>query len=607
MPAEIRQAAAPGIGTATGGPAHSRRASERSDGVAANARITAGAAVILLVLLAAEGATIPFLGSLLDAHILIGMIIVPPLLVKLASTGYRFVRYYTGSPQYRAKGAPPAMLRLLAPLVVVLSVVLVASGIALLWAPLSWRHELAFVHKASFVIWFAAMTVHVLAHVIETAKIAPRDWYGNARRQVAGAGWRQWLMVISLVLGGLLALATASSAASYHRLGDASASKGRPPKPSSSSEPSLPGPTSTTGSSPTTTAAPTTSLPIVTVPTTTKPTVASGSLPPADLGVGIRSIRLVDRTRPTMSYATSPPTEVSSYRVVDTEVRYPTAGSASSPEVPGATPAYAAGPYPVIVFAMGYAVMPDTYRPLLDAWVRAGFVVISPVFAVTNYYAWQREGSGSAPELDMPYQPGDIAFVIDQVAAAAAGERSYLHGLVDMKRLGLAGQSDGATDVGGLVWATPLRSVYASMADRPLAVAVLSGQAFPVSYSAPAGVAPYVLSTESNSDTCNPTQDATGLYGQVAALASRHWFLTFYGATHLGPYAGVSPWAEVAAAATTAFFRLTLDRTAGSLAALGRAGDVPGVAGITDAPTMSLPPTSSDECGAPTPEPLGNG
>ena len=192
-----------------------RRVFQRTDSVEANARLTGSTAALLLVLLAAEGATIPFVRPLLTAHVVIGMILVPPLLVKIGATGYRFLRYYRGDAGYRRKGAPPALLRLLGPFVVVLSVVVVASGIALLFAGSRWRSDLLLVHKASFVLWFGAMTVHVLGHLGDTARLAPLDWYGKARRDIAGAGARQWLLIASLAVGALLAVAVLGRSGSY--------------------------------------------------------------------------------------------------------------------------------------------------------------------------------------------------------------------------------------------------------------------------------------------------------------------------------------------------------------------------------------------------------
>ena len=66
------------------------------------------------------------------------------MLLKIGSTGWRFVRYYRGSPAYRRKGPPPVLLRLLGPAVVILTVVLLASGVALVVGPHSLRHTLLF-------------------------------------------------------------------------------------------------------------------------------------------------------------------------------------------------------------------------------------------------------------------------------------------------------------------------------------------------------------------------------------------------------------------------------------------------------------------------------
>ena len=50
-------------------------------GADGNARLTALTALVLLLLLAAEGATIPFIGSLLTPHIFLGVLLIPPVLV----------------------------------------------------------------------------------------------------------------------------------------------------------------------------------------------------------------------------------------------------------------------------------------------------------------------------------------------------------------------------------------------------------------------------------------------------------------------------------------------------------------------------------------------
>lgn len=175
-----------------------------TDGPESNARLTGTTAAVLLVLLAAEGFTILRVRSLLTPHVFIGMLLIPPVLVKTASTIYRMVRYYLGTPAYRRKGPPPVLLRLLGPFVVVSTVVVLASGVALLLAGPAWQRSLLLLHKASFILWFGAMTIHVLGHITDTARLAPRDWVHRTRRDVAGAGLRQWTIASSLVVGVLL-------------------------------------------------------------------------------------------------------------------------------------------------------------------------------------------------------------------------------------------------------------------------------------------------------------------------------------------------------------------------------------------------------------------
>lgn len=179
------------------------------DGVEANARLTGMTAAVLFVLLAVEGFSILRVGRLLTLHVVIGMVLVPPVLLKIGSTSWRIARYYLGAPAYRRKGPPPALLRLLGPVVVVLSIAVLATGIVLLLGPHSIRQESLLLHKATFILWIAAMTVHVLGHLADTARLAPRDFYWRTRRQVRGAGARQWALVGSVIIGLLLAIAVA--------------------------------------------------------------------------------------------------------------------------------------------------------------------------------------------------------------------------------------------------------------------------------------------------------------------------------------------------------------------------------------------------------------
>jgi hypothetical protein len=170
-----------------------------------NARLTGLTAAILLVLLAAEGFTLLRLHALVTLHVVIGMVLVPFVLLKMGATSWRMVSYYLDRGPYRRRGAPPLLLRLLGPVVVLLTLLVFGSGIALLLVPRSVRDTMFFVHKASFVLWFGAMTIHVLGHVLDTSRLAPADFVARTRRQVRGASARLWAQAGCLVAGALLA------------------------------------------------------------------------------------------------------------------------------------------------------------------------------------------------------------------------------------------------------------------------------------------------------------------------------------------------------------------------------------------------------------------
>jgi len=167
-------------------------------------------AALLLVLLAAEGLTILRVRALLTPHVVIGMVLVPVVLLKIGSTTWRLARYYLGDPEYRKKGPPPLLLRMLGPFVVVLTAAVFGTGIALLFSPTTGRSEWLFLHKVTFILWFGAMSLHVLGHLLDTARLAPKDFYRRTRRQVRGANARQWLIVSAVAIGAILALAIAS-------------------------------------------------------------------------------------------------------------------------------------------------------------------------------------------------------------------------------------------------------------------------------------------------------------------------------------------------------------------------------------------------------------
>lgn len=171
---------------------------------------------MLLPLLAAEGATLLNIRRLLDVHAFVGMLLVPVVAVKLASTGWRMVRYYTGGEEYVRRGPPAMLLRMVvAPVTVASTVVLFATGVALLAVDRT-QGPLVGLHKASFVVWFGAMSVHVLTRLPVLIRAL--------RRRLPGGAVRIGLATLSVVAG--VALATLTLPQVDHLQDDVSAHAG---------------------------------------------------------------------------------------------------------------------------------------------------------------------------------------------------------------------------------------------------------------------------------------------------------------------------------------------------------------------------------------------
>jgi hypothetical protein len=177
-------------------------------GTSGNERLTAATGVLLLVLLAVIGVTILRLGQLLWVHLFVGMLLLPPVLLKLGSTGYRFARYYTANPAYREKGPPATPMRLLAPFVVVSTVVVMGSGVALLFAGPSSRGTLFPIHKLSFFAWLAFTALHVLGHLLDLPAPLRADFRANSglSGQEPGRDGRVLSLIGVLVAGLVLAV-----------------------------------------------------------------------------------------------------------------------------------------------------------------------------------------------------------------------------------------------------------------------------------------------------------------------------------------------------------------------------------------------------------------
>jgi hypothetical protein len=206
------------------------RQSDRSEplgpggGVDGNARLTGGAGAALFVILAVEAVTLLQIKQLISVHVFVGMLLVPLVLLKAGTTGYRFARYYTGHPSYRRKGPPHPILRFTGPLLVLSSLVLLGTGIALIALGRSVGHQYLWLHQATFFVWAALIVIHTIGHLRETATLTAADWQehnfsGGAEHRLAGARARLSLLVVTLAVGTVLGIASLAWIGTWHHLG----------------------------------------------------------------------------------------------------------------------------------------------------------------------------------------------------------------------------------------------------------------------------------------------------------------------------------------------------------------------------------------------------
>jgi hypothetical protein len=175
----------------------------------ANTKLTAMVGLVIFVLLALEGVTIPFIGPLFTLHAFIGWVLLPPILLKISSTSYRFVMYYSGNYKYVKAGPPKPLLRIIAPLIILTTALLMWSGIEMvLIGPTGPGVRMWFtIHRASFIIWFGLMAVHVLAYFLKASSFALPEFTRKQGMHTLRVPWRNLRMALvvgSVVIGIIL-------------------------------------------------------------------------------------------------------------------------------------------------------------------------------------------------------------------------------------------------------------------------------------------------------------------------------------------------------------------------------------------------------------------
>jgi purine-cytosine permease-like protein len=169
-----------------------------------NERLTAAVGLILLAGTALELLTLLLgLQNFLPLHVFVGYVLLPPIALKLASTGWRFLRYYTRNTHYRLKGAPQTMMRLLAPLLVAFTALVFGSGVAM---GLLHGHALDVARRVHGPAAFG-FTVLVAAHVLVYLRRALRSTAADvapATRSESKGAWGRTALVAAAIAGGVV-------------------------------------------------------------------------------------------------------------------------------------------------------------------------------------------------------------------------------------------------------------------------------------------------------------------------------------------------------------------------------------------------------------------
>ena len=209
---------------------HSPDRTGMSSPAEANARLTASASAVLLALLGIEVSTVLIgVKSHLTLHVMAGLIVVSPLMVKIASVSWRFIRYYRHDAEYRRKGPPAPVLRIFGPFLLIVTLVLFVSGITLLLAPSAFggpRGVMYKIHDLSFYACMLLILVHLAGHARELRRLASRDWVRRTRAAVPGALIRQSIVLAALAAGLALALSLVGHVGTFQNNAPHSAATG---------------------------------------------------------------------------------------------------------------------------------------------------------------------------------------------------------------------------------------------------------------------------------------------------------------------------------------------------------------------------------------------
>jgi dienelactone hydrolase len=178
------------------------------------------------------------------------------------------------------------------------------------------------------------------------------------------------------------------------------------------------------------------------------------------------------------------------------------------------------GPYPLVVFAHGYAVTPDFYAPMLERWAAAGYVVAAPTYPILS------GAPGGASHVDYEQTFTDTSFVITQVLGLGAADP--VGRLVDPSRIAAAGHSDGEVIAFGVGF------LECCVDPRVRSVVALAGNLENANNPHVRDTGTPILHVMETGDEYDPYE--ASIAWDRANLTAPRGMLTLEGATHVPPY-----------------------------------------------------------------------
>jgi hypothetical protein len=152
--------------------------------------------------------------SVITLHVAVGLALLGPVLLKLASVGYRMASYYRGTRGYAQRGRPAVGLRLLGGALTLSVMLMLASGLVLIVGPSGAHTAARSVHVVSAYVVVLLLIGHLAIHLRPAARMAWADIRPRTPK-VRGARSRRLALLVSLILGGVLALLLGGRGATY--------------------------------------------------------------------------------------------------------------------------------------------------------------------------------------------------------------------------------------------------------------------------------------------------------------------------------------------------------------------------------------------------------